>query len=101
MAMLWRVRVFQRWRGGHMVALARLLASSQVRTGPVVTITNPIARRLMLGVHLWAEGLRSLLRQLVQAGLLTPIEPRSDSAWGTYAITIPAPDPHIERGRTP
>jgi hypothetical protein len=97
LAMLWRVKVVQRWRGGHMVALARLLASPQVRTGTVVTITDPIARRLMLGVHLWAAGLGSLLRQLVHTGFLTPIEPCPDDTWGVYVITIPTPTTDLDR----
>ena len=80
-----------------MVALARLLVSRQFRAGTVVTVTDSTARHLMYGVHLWSEGLRSLLRQLVRAGLLTPIAPRSDSAWGTFAISVPAPTEDTER----
>jgi hypothetical protein len=71
-ALLWQVRVRQRFHAGPVPTVARVLAE-QLRTVDELSIVMdpPRLRRLGIAAHVRGAGLRAALGRLVRAGLLT------------------------------
>jgi hypothetical protein len=70
-AMLWQTRVWQRWPGGHMPMVGRLLAGELRESGTLrVDLTPQAIRRLLLQAHIRPPALRRALGKLLKAGLL-------------------------------
>jgi hypothetical protein len=71
-ALLWQVRVRQRFHAGAVPTVARVLAE-QLRAVDELTIVldPPRLRRLGIAAHVRGAGLRAALGRLVRAGLLT------------------------------
>jgi len=88
-ALLWQARVRQRWPGGHMQAVARVIAEQLRPPGSLtIDIDQAAATRLVTAARLRVPGLRQLLARLTDAGMLTPALPGFDG-WGTYTLSIP------------
>jgi hypothetical protein len=88
-ALLWQARVRQRWLGGHIQAVARVIAEHLRPPGTLtVDIDQHAATRLVTTADLRVPGLRQLLTRLTDGGLLTLDLPGLDG-WGTYTLTIP------------
>jgi hypothetical protein len=70
-ALLWQVRVRQRFTAGPVVTVARLLAEHAQQAGDRWTLWNPVRlHQLCVGAHVRADGLRMVLARLVDAGML-------------------------------
>jgi hypothetical protein len=88
--MLWQAWTFQRWPGGQMAHLCRLLAEKMLRPNTlVVDLPADAVSHLTHQVHLRPPALRRLLQRLVGAGALTPLTPSSEEHWGRHGLIIP------------
>jgi hypothetical protein len=88
----WRTYVAARWPGGHLPAVAGLMAGELREPDALIVDLGPAAvRRLLLQVHLRPPGLRQLLRTLVDAGLLIVVRPGDAAHFGTYVLVLPGP----------
>jgi hypothetical protein len=88
-ALLWQARVRQRWLGGHMRAVARVIAEHLRPPGTLtVDIDQAAATRLVTAARLRVPGLRQLLARLTDAGMLA-LDPPGLDGWGTYTLCIP------------
>jgi hypothetical protein len=87
-AYVWQARIWPRWPGGPMPALARELAQ-ELRTAGTrdVEVDEATARRLAVRHRIPIDGIRRALANLVRAGLLRHDGP---VPWGTYTLAIPA-----------
>jgi hypothetical protein len=106
-ARLWQARVWQRWPGGHLPQLARLLADDLVQLpGFVINLDQETVRRILRQINLRPAGLKQLLGRLVEAGLLVQLQAEDEHHWGRYGLMLPeapgAPDavnrPALEDG---
>ena len=90
-AMAWQARVYQRWRGGPVFTVARVLAD-HLRAPHQLTVEldHAAVARLVRGAHVRPDGLRSALRRLIAAGLLVH-SPAGVEGWGGYCLTIAVP----------
>jgi hypothetical protein len=89
-ALLWQARVWQRWPGGVMPTLARMIADD-LRTPRGLAVDLPAAaiRRLAHGCRMLPSALHLRINQLVAAGLLRPVRPDIGRHWGSYTMSIP------------
>ncbi len=88
-AMLWQARVRQRWLGGHLHTVARVLAEFLRPPGSLmVDIDQHAAATMIRASHLRVQGLRRLLTRLTEGGMLTLDLPGIDG-WGSYTLAIP------------
>jgi hypothetical protein len=102
-AAIWQARVCDRWPGGHLPQLARILAEELLET-PTRTVALShcsVVARILRQVHLVPVGLRQLLTRLVDAGLLVPDVACHGSSWGSYTLTLPGDHLIVsDRGRS-
>ncbi len=89
-AQIWQIRVWERWPGGHMPQLARVLAEDLLQPPTlIVDLDHDAVRRILRQVHLRPVGLRQLLDRLHEAGLLVAVSPCQGESWGSWALAIP------------
>jgi hypothetical protein len=71
-ALLWQVRVRQRFHAGPVPAVGRVLAEQLRPTGARTVVLDPVRlRRLCIAANLRPPGARHGLARLAQAGMLT------------------------------
>jgi hypothetical protein len=90
-ALLWQVRVRQRFHAGPVPAVARVLAEQLRRADELSICLGPAGlRRLGIAAHLRSPGLRAALGRLVRAGMLTlhPPTPESSTVDGGVVVGL-------------
>jgi len=90
----WQAKVWDCWRGGHVLQLARLLANDLLDTHThTVELDREAVNRLLHQVNLRPPGLRQLLTRLAEAGLLVQLRPGDGENWGTCRLVLPSTPP--------
>ena len=88
-ALVWQARVLQGWLGGHIQAVARVMAESLRPPGTLtIDIDQCAATRLITAARIRVPGLRRILARLTDGGMLRLDLPNVDG-WGSYTLTIP------------
>ncbi len=89
-AAVWLTRVWARARGGHLYAVARVLAEDlRPRSGRTIVWDQTAQRRTITGAHVQPPGLRRLLDTLIRDRLLSPLHGGTASDPPIYRLTLP------------
>ncbi|GIF74204.1 MULTISPECIES: hypothetical protein [Asanoa] len=86
-AMVWQARVTTIWQGGHIVALANVLATRLRRAGSVELDGDPTGRAVLLATNTRPVGLRRMLTRLTAARYLEPVHTAEASS--SYRLQLP------------